>query len=224
METESAEATGPSSAQAAMHRRPFRLLDAMILVAATAAGFAMMQWISLETDGDYSWSALCEGWESFQQHRPAMYHRPAGDLKNFLLGSSITLAVLAIPLLSTWTMALIPIRLLGRRPRFRRLARQPGIMAVCAWGVATGFLGLHVVVATLARGGNVVSRLLFSYGMILIMPICVGLAVLASWMTLLVGRRWRAEPDWVDRLGRAMGTFWILSGFAAAVSIAFLGD
>jgi hypothetical protein len=38
------------------------------------------------------------------------------------------------------------------------------------------------------------------------------MAVLTSWMTLIVGRRWRAEPTWVDRLGRAVGVFWIVAG------------
>ena len=27
---------------------------------------------------------------------------------------------------------------------------------------------------------------------------------------LAVAGRWRAEPSWVDRLGRALGVFWVL--------------
>jgi hypothetical protein len=39
----------------------------------------------------------------------------------------------------------------------------------------------------------------------------------ASWIALRIGHRWDAEPDWVDRLGRAMGAFWIVTGFAGWV-------
>jgi hypothetical protein len=37
-----------------------------------------------------------------------------------------------------------------------------------------------------------------------------GYAVAAAWLTLAIGRRWRPEPTWVDRSGRAIGFFWLL--------------
>jgi hypothetical protein len=37
----------------------------------------------------------------------------------------------------------------------------------------------------------------------------VSVAILAMWIVLAIGRRWRAEPHWRDRLGRALGMAWI---------------
>ena len=34
-------------------------------------------------------------------------------------------------------------------------------------------------------------------------------AVAAAWLTLALTGRWRPRPDWLDRAGRALGTFWI---------------
>ncbi|MBI3467007.1 MAG: hypothetical protein HY000_28670 [Planctomycetes bacterium] len=33
--------------------------------------------------------------------------------------------------------------------------------------------------------------------------------VAGALMTLAVSRRWRAERSWIDRLGRAVGTYWL---------------
>lgn len=37
---------------------------------------------------------------------------------------------------------------------------------------------------------------------------CLG--VVALWCVLAIARRWRASPDWPDRLGRMIGAAWIL--------------
>jgi hypothetical protein len=37
----------------------------------------------------------------------------------------------------------------------------------------------------------------------------VGLAVIGAWLVLASGRRWGAEPSWIDRLGRLLGACWI---------------
>jgi hypothetical protein len=34
-------------------------------------------------------------------------------------------------------------------------------------------------------------------------------AVMAAWAALILGRRWRAEPTWIDRAGRCCGFYWI---------------
>ena len=38
-------------------------------------------------------------------------------------------------------------------------------------------------------------------------------AVASSWVTLLIGGRWRADPGWSDRLGRFLGALWIAAFF-----------
>jgi hypothetical protein len=42
-----------------------------------------------------------------------------------------------------------------------------------------------------------------------------GLAIAALWSVLALGGRWRASPDWFDRLGRLIGAGWVVSTVAA---------
>ena len=52
---------------------------------------------------------------------------------------------LAMPLVASLTLAMIPVRLLAPRPRLRRFTVQPGMMASCAAAVAIAFITLIVV-------------------------------------------------------------------------------
>ena len=176
--------------------RRFQLLDAMILVAATAAGCAGMQWIDRLTAGEISWPTLYREWMSYENGRTsfALVNSPAG------LG--LYLEVLIQPLFIAWTLALIPVRMFSPRPRLRHLACQPGMMAACASGLTTVFLGA-LIVAAIQKSG-------MTEMIMVLAPVLVGLSISASWMTLLLGRRWRAEASWIDRLGRALGVLWIL--------------
>jgi hypothetical protein len=49
--------------------------------------------------------------------------------------------------------------------------------------------------------------------LVLIAATAIGLAGLRGWVgegaTLLLGRRWRAEPSRIDRAGRCLGVYWI---------------
>jgi hypothetical protein len=184
-------------------RRRFRLLDAMILVAATAAGCVAMRWVVRKTDGAISWAALYEAREYLPRNP-----------QDFLRVSSYIAAGLLLPLVTVWTLALIPLRLLAPRLRFRRLARQPGMMAAWASCVTLVFLGLQVLLVALILGRGDAADLLEPDSIIASVPMFVALAVSASWITLLLGRRWRADSDWIDRFGRALGVFWIVAGFA----------
>jgi hypothetical protein len=204
------EAMNRSSARAATDQRRFRVLDAMILVAATALGCGALEWLGRETDGEVVWTAVYDG------TRELFHQSPGGDwpIGEETLELCLLTAWLTTPLVAMWTLALIPIRLLGPRPRIRRLARQPGMMSTCASGVTIVLVGLFALVEALAvelRGFKGPVR---SAEWAPIVPMLLGLAVLVSWTTLLIGRRWRAEPSWVDRLGRATGVFWIVVAFA----------
>jgi hypothetical protein len=42
------------------------------------------------------------------------------------------------------------------------------------------------------------------------------LAVAGAWLALVLSGRWRPERDWLDRAGMALGVCWILSPFLAA--------
>jgi hypothetical protein len=117
--------------------------------------------------------------------------------------------------------------LVGDQPRFRRLARQPGLMASFASGLVMALFGLEVVVrvvAAIAFSDDGVSwqdipaltAWLLDEEMVTRVARCGGFAVLVSWTTLLFSRQWHVEQSWVDRLGRAIGFCWILAAFAIA--------
>jgi hypothetical protein len=141
----------------------------------------------------------------------------------------VDLATVTMPLVALVTLVLIPIPLVCNRSRFRRLARRPGLMALCASGVAMALIGLPLVVIVLqdfafADEGIgweeiwAIPAWLIEEDRVTPITSCGGIAVLVSWITLMVGRQWRAKPTWADRVGRALGFCWILAAFAVAIS------
>ena len=77
------------------------------------------------------------------------------------------------------------------------------------------FVGLPLVLGALAAGAHWVelSRMLAAREALWSATMDGGLAILISWMMLLVGGRWRAERSWIDRFARAMGVYWIVTAF-----------
>ena len=89
-------------------------------------------------------------------------------------------------------------------------------MASCASLTTVAFVALPVVVGSLAAGAGsgYRSNALFDQAQVCSATMFGGLGVLMAWLTLLVCGRWHAERSWVDRLGRAMGLYWIVAAFA----------
>jgi hypothetical protein len=206
-----ANRTAGQGQQTTMPRRRFRVLDAMILVAAMAVGCGILKGLSVITEGELSWHTIC---------REAMREFQATPTQEWPLVTITTFAVvvaLVSPFVAMMTLAFLPIRLLRPRPRFRQLARQPGMIGACGACLSLALIVLTVLcglVVSVNTGRNpmwfsVEAAVYFSH-------LCVGLSVLASWMTLVVGRRWRAEASWVDRFGRALGVWWVVAGLLVA--------
>ena len=191
-------------------RRRFTLVDGMILVAAVAFGFGLL----------HSWYPYCSMfWALFFERLPSLKAWSKDLIQYFLtlfLSSAMPFAVSA-------TVATMGSRLRGPRPRSRRLARQPGWMACLA--ASLGLLSAWAF--TWARYSTSSSFIrcchlsppddgmeynTFSH----VAAQLAGFAVVVAWATLLAGRRWRAEPSWVDRLGRLVGLAWIAMGLMAA--------
>jgi hypothetical protein len=180
----------------------------MVLVAATAIGFGLVEGLSALSDGDLSWRAVYEAFLDLP--------RPSGSaLWREIVELCWTIIALSVPHATMWTLALIPIRFMGPRPPWLRLARQPGLIAAVASGVTMVFIGAQFLVIGLVVDIRYLSSAIASQ--VVLWPILIGLAVAVSWMTLLIGGRWRAEPSWIDRLGRVMGVGWIVAGLAVAV-------
>ncbi len=188
-------------------RRRFTLLDGMILVAATAVGYALVHVLERLIGEGAFLSLIREAWTG-------------GGMFSSM---ALVLYLIILPVLMAWTVALIPLRLLKPRPRFRRATCQPGLMAGIAVTLAIGFMGLVVGILSISMSWLIggLDQVVMIQG-VLMLPASLGLAVLVTWTTLLLGRRWRAEPSWIDRLGRIIGVAWVLLGLASPFALLFL--
>jgi hypothetical protein len=183
-----------------MKHRPFGLTDAMLLVVAVAVALSVNR---ADWRDSFYWS-LVNSYDS---------------IKTFL--------ILALPHVAAITVALVAIRMRKPRPALRRLARHPGAVAcmvalaalllVVVWAAtiaATGrILEYHQHVDRLPNGGGHgvggslrypdAGRWLTVYGD------RVGFSVAGAWLSLVLAGRWRPEPTWIDRFGRAVGWLWL---------------
>ena len=192
--------------------RRFTVLDGMILIGSLAVGLAAPRWFYPDDDWwelitsvvtDFAWSVN-------------LFDQVVSDLMVFAMPSALAL-----------TLGVLTLRLRKPRPRWRRLARQPGVVAslvlVLSWVVAGAFSvanvfwsgSISVVAATGAPIQPGPSKWLESFTFF--GSTLGSFAVVIAWTTQLLVGRWRAEPTWPDRLGRLVGVGWILMGLAGAV-------
>ncbi len=194
-------------------RRAFTLFDAMVLIAAAAFGMG-----GLRT----STGSLSEFAAQFRESLAATGQPEAGWTSwGWTIYQVYGLAALStVPFGYAWTLALMLLWFRAPRSRLRRLGRQPGwnacLAATAIYIPALVALAGLVLVRWLAAGlipnvmppTNGFLDLLHGLAFLLV-PSLAGTAVLGSWVTLVVGRRWRAEPTWIDRFGRCLGVYWI---------------
>jgi hypothetical protein len=178
-------------------KRRFTLIDAMILIAATALGLALDLWM---------------------RRKPVFSRVP-----HTAWLSSLYYAL--EPWLSTggcvalfWTLAVLPLRLRKPRPTRRRLWRQPGVIACSAAGLAA----LLSVVSSIPEGlgpPNLGEDWSFWYGLAVAATAsgANGPAIAVAWTVLTLSGAWRAEASWIDRLGRGLGVIWFLLFVAGVV-------
>jgi hypothetical protein len=180
--------------QKALAKRPFRIIDLMVLVAATAVAFAISRrgiprGMSFTTFGG-NW----EPWLFYWMHQ-------------------------STPFVSMWSFAIFAIDRVDIRKR-RRHPRHAGIIACYAAtiGLATsalissGFYMVHVL-----EDSGVIHKVLSHQRQLHLPPPfgeapleeIIGGVVFGAWAALASTRRWRAEPTWIDRLGRVLATIWI---------------
>jgi uncharacterized YccA/Bax inhibitor family protein len=103
-----------------------------------------------------------------------------------------------------WMWAILGLRLHRPRPRFWRLARQPGILACCI--SLSSFVLSSIQAGILSYEIN--SRGLSGVAVELANGTCY--AILIAWLTLAITGQWRPTPDWFDRAGRALGVYMLV--------------
>jgi hypothetical protein len=179
--------------------RRFSLLDAMILIAATAVGLAIAR----------RWTQLADVTRLFLSP-------DEGPLP--VLASLTRRIVLSWPVVAMWTLALVALRLRRPRPRGRRLFAPAGVVACLVAAVVMGLEFAQVVFIetedwiqyphprhTAARWGEFEYRAIHTTA-----TTSIGMAVAAAWVALALARRWRSERSWIDGAGRVVGSLWIL--------------
>jgi hypothetical protein len=188
--------------------RPFRILDGVVLIAATGVGLAGWRFWFAVTDS---------GWDRLW---------PTGDLwklERWLIAAQWAAPVASIMLLS-WTGAVLLLRLGPGRPRRRRLWSQPGFLACVAVVLAFALKSVGVGFDTVrwflttspARLSNVGYGAVAGQSALMVFsnhPVGsqakAGQIILLFWLVIWAGGRCRPEPSWIDRSGRALGVAWV---------------
>jgi hypothetical protein len=211
--------------------RRFTLIDAMVLMAATAVGLGLAK--------EYSQDLLY----FLQGNRVSP--RPWESWPGILVSTALRGMAVTLPCGMAWTLGVLALRLRQPRPAWRRLARQPGLVAclVAPIPVALALVGRAVyhfleTYTNLLTPARLPSPPFITHGLpglpdgfptfwpgiflsapMFIVP-QIGLAVALAWIVLAMSGRCRPEPSWIDRLGRALGASWIV----AAVLLRLLSE
>jgi hypothetical protein len=176
--------------------RKFRVIDGLILVAATAVGLAASR---ASTPDELTFERI---WES------ATKPRDGWSLLFLAQFSSDLISIAVVPTLATWTLAYLLLRLMRPRPPWRKLSGQPGWMACL---IATAAIALTAVVSVIARvtSSETYNHLSWLSWQVMIGSIQTGMAVFWCWATMLLSGRRRPESNWIDRLSRLLGLIWL---------------
>jgi hypothetical protein len=205
-----AKSTVRQEARTTLPRRRRRVLDVIILVAATAIACPLTTWIAQETNGGFSWGVLCERVLSLFDSSNGQ-----GRTLEWIVGLCSFFFLLLTPFAATWTIALVSIQLSGRREPLRRLASRPGAAAALPAGCICIILIIFISIKLFLIGLYISHSNFFLEFILLNSPMLVGASVFGSWMMLLIGKRWNADSSWDDRLGRALGAYWLIAGAAS---------
>jgi hypothetical protein len=187
--------------------RRFSIGDGLILMAAAALSLERLRgmgwftrfpvdltwgWQEISRVGLWPpWDILFDG--NLQAMRKDIATRLAGDVLIQLLSSLLVGFMVAQPLL----------RLRHPRPEPRQLIRQSGFVA-CMVSMGAALAAFAIV------GMGWFSQSVLS------LRVMRGLALLLLWIVLGLPP-WRSEPNWIDRLGRAVGWGWIIAIAAQAL-------
>ena len=180
-------------------RRPFTLLDGMVLVAATA---------------------VASRWSGVDLHYfDEILLRPnEGWTPSAVIGKFHQLQDVFMPYAASWMIALLGLWLRRPHPTREDVATRPGFVACLALALSlvlgtSGIAIVHLVQSMLLKRNMATYPFTPGKDLLEILLFWPGPMVVAAWTTLIVGGRWRAERSWLDRSGRILGVFWIWAIF-----------
>ncbi len=159
------------------------MLDAVLLIAATAVGLAQLRTtLASPPPGSMTWPLTMRLYFQF---------------------------AVAAPLMLSWTAAVAVACLVSPRPHGHLLGRRPGVVAALvgsSWGVLTlAFTCLsnwkHLGLGHIFGPNGVFLWINVHYS---VPPVVIG-----AWVTLKLAGVWESDASWTDRGGRWLGFYWI---------------
>ncbi|HEV3167857.1 MAG TPA: hypothetical protein VGZ22_27900 [Isosphaeraceae bacterium] len=160
--------------------RKFNLIEAIIVIAALACGFALAR-MGLSA--------------SFPLARV-----PSQIRLSFMVQYILTVVCSC---LSTLTFAQLVLMLRSTRARTQEILQQPGT-AACAVAAVIIFSS---VAASVVNAGLPVTIIPRSFALL---SIPVGMGVGTVWLMMWTNGHWKGDPSWIDRMGRVLGYCWLL--------------
>jgi hypothetical protein len=196
------------------------LFDALVLVAATALGFAVTRSLSdfHGIDRQDSINPRRDG-PTPVGHRTALisaYVETGPPPASRIAYSRLWIhraAFWPCPCVATWTLAiLVEAALSPRGPRWRSL-RQPGILVAVACVAAFCVAAVEATPMRITWWPKTAPPT-FYWGdwwtfTWFHLPRAAGYSVALTWLVLTLSGRWTAARGWLDRLGRFLGLCWI---------------
>ena len=172
--------------------RRFTLLDALILIAATAVGFACAR---LATNWAHSYYAFLNpnvGWLRFQ------------------IGAGYS-----VILLTAWSFTLLALATRARPSSLPQSLQVPGT-AACAMSMVA-LISALLAKALWASTHRSVALHPANWADVGSWGPHAGMAVAAAWLVLAACGRWQRTADWIERAGRGVGIGWITLGIVDSV-------
>jgi hypothetical protein len=204
--------------------RPFGLSDVLVLIAATAFGFALTRSI-----GDFLGAHRSDAINYRNDGPRGFGHRETSTLAYFEAAPPDSLhesirrwiqraAFWPGPSLAALTLAVLAFAALSRHDVRRQAFRGPGVAACVACVVAFCVAAVETPRMLVTSWPNEFQHppeffqlhwldwWLFTW---FTLPKRAGESVALIWLVLVLSGRWTAERGWLDRLGRLLGLCWI---------------
>jgi hypothetical protein len=117
------------------------------------------------------------------------------------------------PVAAVWTLTALVLGIRHRAPRPRLLATRPGFVGCAAAATMMLVFGpLRLATSKLSWAPGIpplaLARVYFDQAVTFEGGEC-GAAVLGAWMALALGGRWRSRAGAIDRVGFAIGLYWV---------------
>lgn len=172
-------------------KRP-TLIDAMVLVAATAFGTA--------------WSRQYLPWWNSPWETRGI--RPVESL-SFWTNVVLVRITVVLPCFLAWTLVLLAFQ--RHQPRRRRLIRFPGVGTSITTALILSVVALSGLFEGLGESSlntwlefqNTSYRALHRFAEV------NGMAIAATWTITALNGSWHSNRDWDETMGRVLGAFWI---------------